>query len=125
MGNNAWHSPIRGVQYNRTGNHRQTKLLRGNMNNENLSNVCTNCKYFQRFYVLGLGGAFRPTMEGRCIHLKTDDKSSAKHIHKNEGCDLWQPYELQKLFLQYCIEERVERIYKYVEEILAILRNVE
>lgn len=93
--------------------------------NDKLSMVCTNCKYFQRFYVIGLGGAFRPTMEGRCIHLKAENKLSAKHIQKNEGCVLWQPYELQKLRLQYCMQERMERVCNYVEEILAVLRNVE
>ena len=95
------------------------------MNNKITNQVCTNCKYFQRFYVIGMGGAFRPTMDGRCIHSKADSKLSAKHIQKKEGCDLWQPYELKKLLLQYCIEERIERINKYVEEILAVLHNVE
>ena len=95
------------------------------MNTEETKQTCTNCKYFQRFYIIGPSGAFRPTLEGRCMCSKINNKLLAKHVKRNEGCDLWQPYELQKLNIQYCMQERVERIYKYVKEILTILRDME
>ena len=93
------------------------------MKNEN--QVCANCKYFKQHYVMADSGTFITTRMGHCVNGKVSNYVSAKHVQKNEGCDLWQSYELQKLHLQYCIEERVERVCKYIEEILAILRNVE
>ena len=94
------------------------------MKNEYKATTCTNCKYFQRYYIIGCGNAFRPTSMGRCINSNVARSLSNKHIQKDEGCDLWQPYELKKLNIQYCTEIRLQRISQDVADVLAILRDI-
>ena len=86
--------------------------------------TCTNCKYFQRYYVIGCGNTFNPTTLGHCINFKIAKGLSNKHVKKNQGCDLWQSYELQKLSIQYCTEIRLQRISKDIADVLAILREI-
>lgn len=95
------------------------------MNTENTPKVCTNCKYFLRYYVIGVDCTFTPTALGHCINLKVSKGISTKRVNKNVGCDLWQPYELQKLSIQYGIEERLQFYCRKIEELLIALRDVE
>lgn len=94
------------------------------MDNKDNTTSCGNCKYFQRYYVIGYERAFRPTSLGRCINPNIAKSLSNKHIQKNDGCDLWQPYELQKLNIQYCTELRLQRISQDLEDVLAVLRDI-
>ena len=86
--------------------------------------VCTNCKYFKRHYIIGEGKLIS-TCAGHCVHLKIRDNVSDKHVKKDEWCELWQPFELQKLEEQYNMELRLEKISKAVGEMLMVLRDVE
>ncbi len=86
--------------------------------------ICSNCKYFQRYYVLGCSRTFKPTQLGRCVNTDIAQSLSTKHIRKDDGCDLWQPYELQKLNIQYSLELRLQTIGNDVADILAVLRDV-
>ena len=95
------------------------------MNNENIAMTCTNCKYFQRYYVIGTDCSFKPTALGHCIHSKINCKVADKHVRKDEGCELWQPYELQKLYRQYGVEILLSRIDATMDSILALLRDAE
>ena len=87
--------------------------------------VCSNCKYFRRHYVVNNIGTLSPTAVGHCVHLKIKDSVSAKHVRKDEGCELWQPYELQKLNVQYSMEQSLQNISDKVGEMLAVLRDAE
>ena len=86
--------------------------------------TCLNCKYFQRYFIIGCDGAFRPTALGRCTNYKVAKSISSKRVKSDEGCDLWQPYELQKLKIQYCMELRLQRINKDVVDVLTVLRDI-
>ena len=86
--------------------------------------TCLNCKYFQRYYVIGYDGTFRPTALGCCTNYKVAKSLSNKRVKNDEGCDLWQPYELQKLKMQYCMEFRLQRIEKDVIDVLTVLRDI-
>lgn len=91
---------------------------------KNNTATCLNCKYFQRYYIIGYDGTFKPTTLGRCINSKVAKSLSNKHIQKDDGCDLWQPYELQRLHIQYCTELRLQRIVKDVIDVLTVLRDI-
>lgn len=95
------------------------------MGNESTKRICSNCKYFKRHYIVNNIGTLTATAMGHCVHLKIKDSVSAKHIRKDEGCELWQPYELQKLNRQYRIEQNLQDISDRAGEILTILRDVE
>lgn len=95
------------------------------MNNENEKQVCTNCKYYKRHYILDDNGRFYGTCKGHCVHLKVNSLTAAKHVKRNEGCVLWQPYELQKLEVEYGVELRLERILREIADVLAVLRDAE
>lgn len=86
--------------------------------------TCQNCKYFQRYYVISHTSLIS-TNKGFCINLDMNVKLSAKHIQKNESCDLWQPYELAQLQRQYNTEQLLININKKIEDLLAILRDAE
>lgn len=86
--------------------------------------VCTNCKYYKQHYVLSSRGTFTTTRSGHCVHLKINNAVAAKHVKKDEGCDLWQPYELQKLCNRYIVELRLQRISQDIANILSLLRDV-
>lgn len=92
---------------------------------ENSATSCTNCKYYKRHYVVTDNAALRATCIGHCTNIKISDSASAEYVEKNEGCDLWQPQELQKLSIQYGIELRLQKIYDSVNELLVILRDTE
>ena len=95
------------------------------MDNENSKRACTNCKFFRRHYVVYESGKFLATSIGHCAHHNFDKKVAAKHTQKDEGCFLWQPYELQKLKIQYGIEHHLHRIEQEIADILAVLRDAE
>lgn len=95
------------------------------MTNENTTRACSNCKYFQRYYVIGCNNRFMPTSLGCCKNFKVTKAISTQRVKKDEGCELWQPYELQKLVFQYSIEEKLQDINKTLENILALLRDAE
>lgn len=95
------------------------------MNNENTKRVCSNCKYFKRHYIVNNTGTLTATATGKCIHFEIKDSVSAKHVRRDEGCDLWQPYELQKLNVQYRIEQNLQNISDKAGEMLAILRDID
>lgn len=95
------------------------------MNNDNTTKTCTNCKYFRRHYVIGDRGSLIETSVGHCANCNIADIIAAKHVRKDEGCELWQPYELQKLNIQYGIELSLQDIDKNVNKILSILRAIE
>lgn len=94
------------------------------MNKDDSKQVCTNCKHYKQHYIIS-SGAFMPIHKGHCTHAKTNIKISAKHVDKDEGCELWQSYELQKLEQQYMIEQKLADIHKKVWEMLEVLRNIE
>ncbi|MDE7454917.1 MAG: hypothetical protein K2M64_03720 [Clostridia bacterium] len=85
---------------------------------------CTNCKYYKRHYIVA-EGRFLPTAMGHCINSKVNNHASDKHIKKDEGCDLWQPFELQKLEFKYDTEQRLQNICDKLTDILAVLRDAE
>lgn len=95
------------------------------MNNDNTTRTCTNCKYYRRHYVINDMGLLINTDTGHCANGNIKDSISDKHIRKDEGCDSWQPYELQKLHIQYGIEQSLQSIDKKVKQILAILRAID
>ena len=87
--------------------------------------TCTNCKYFQNFYVIGYDCTFKRTSLGRCVNCKVANSVSSKRVKKDEGCDLWKPRELRTLQIQYGAEKRLEYYLKIVVDLLAVLHNVE
>lgn len=87
--------------------------------------TCSNCKYFKRHYVVSATGLFSAIGTGHCANADIKRNLSDKHTLKNEGCDLWQPYELQKLRVQYGIEQYLIRISETIDNILAVLRDAE
>lgn len=94
------------------------------MDNKDNTTICTNCKYFQRYYVIGYQRAFRPTSLGHCINPNVAKSISNRRIQNDEGCDLWQSYELQRLSIQYCAEIRLQRISQDIADVLAVLRDI-
>lgn len=90
---------------------------------DNSTKVCANCKYFKRYYIIGYDYTFRPTDKGFCSN--TEVKSKTKFPNKCLGCELWQPYELQKLGIRYGMEMHLQNISKTMEKILAVLRDAE
>ena len=95
------------------------------MDEKAIVQTCTNCKYFRRHYVISDRGFLLYTHKGHCANGKIKDSIAVKHVRKDEGCDLWQPYELQKLHIQYGIEQSLQSIDQKVKQILAILRAIE
>lgn len=92
---------------------------------EESKTTCTNCKYFKRHYIISTTCLFSSAGTGHCSNSKTKRNISDKHVKRNEGCELWQPYELQKLRIQYGIEQHLSKISETIENILAVLRNVD
>lgn len=90
--------------------------------NDNTPKTCTNCKYFSQYYVIAYDRRFKPAQGGFCSHLEV--KAKTKYTKKNLGCELWQPYELKKLEIQYSIEERLQTACKNIEDCIAVLRDV-
>lgn len=84
--------------------------------------TCQNCKYFQRYYVIS-NTSLISTNKGICINLDMNVNVSAKHVRKNESCDLWQPCELKKLAQQIIIEDTLIKIQKTIETFLIVLRD--
>lgn len=95
------------------------------MNNNNSKQVCTNCKYFQRYYIIASDCTFKATALGHCVNLKVSKPISSKRVKKDEGCDLWQPYELQKLRVKYGVEQGIQFYGKIVEDLLVAFYNIE
>lgn len=95
------------------------------MNKELNTTSCSNCKYYKRHYVVHDRGFLIYTHKGHCANPNIKDSVSARHVKKDEGCALWQPLELQKLSIQYGIEQSLQNISDKVNEILAVLRDVE
>lgn len=95
------------------------------MNKNDSKTACSNCKYFRRHYIVDDMGTLFATARGHCVHLKINNGVSAKHVRKDEGCELWQPYELQKLKIKYGMEQRLQNISDKVGEMLAVLREME
>ena len=93
------------------------------MDKEYNAATCSNCKYFQRYYVIGCTRKFTPTSLGRCVNTNIARSLSNKHVQKDDGCDLWQSFELQKLCIQYSLELRLERISQDVADVLEVLRD--
>lgn len=93
------------------------------MNNE--KRVCSNCKYFQRYYIISYNYTFKPTPLGDCSNINLRNSLSARHIRKDEGCDLWQPYELQKLKIEYGARQQLQKLYQAIEETIVVLRDAE
>lgn len=87
--------------------------------------ICQNCKYFKRYYIISATLSFVATEKGFCTNIMLNNKVSSKYIRKKEGCYLWQPYELEKLKQQYLIEKLLIKIDKQIENILAIIRDIE
>lgn len=88
-------------------------------------NVCSNCKYFQNYYVIGCDYTFKKTKLGRCINSEIAKSISSKRVKKDAGCDLWQPYKFQTLNIKYGAEKRLEYYLKIVVNLLAALNNAE
>lgn len=86
--------------------------------------TCSNCRYFQRYYVIGADRTFKPTSLGHCVNTNIAKSLSNRRVKKDDGCDLWRPYELQKISIQYCTEQRLQRIAKDLTDVLAILRDI-
>lgn len=93
------------------------------MKEPDFKEVCTNCKYFSRYYVLMPNLRFYPTSEGFCLHVKTNSQIAKNTVRKNEGCDLWQSEELLKLERQYKTEILLNEMLKRIEELLAVVRD--
>lgn len=87
--------------------------------------VCTNCKYFQRYYVISAGFRFSPTHKGFCANGNVNANLSKRLVLKNAGCDLWQSEELQKLNHDYRMEMAMDRAFATLEEIRNYLRDAE
>lgn len=94
------------------------------MDEKHNATTCSNCKYYQRYYVIGFTHTFTPTSLWRCINADIAKSLSNKHVRKDEGCELWQSFELQKLSIQYCAELRLQRISKDIADVLTVLRDI-
>lgn len=95
------------------------------MNNEAATRVCTNCKYFQRYYVIASGFRFKPTIKGFCSDHKVNANISKRLVRTNVGCDLWQSEELQKLGHRYNMEITLNKAVETLEEIRDYLKDGE
>lgn len=95
------------------------------MKSNNTKQLCTNCKYFSRHYIIDNSGALIATYMGHCVHVEKPNRIAMKHTLNNEGCFLWQPHELHKLEVKYGIEQSLQKISDKVAEMLAVLRNIE
>ena len=95
------------------------------MNTKDCEYTCSNCKYFQNYFVIGCDYTFKKTQLGRCINLEVAKSISSKRVKKDEGCDLWKPCELRTLQIQYGAEKRLEYYLKIVVNLLAALNNAE
>lgn len=93
------------------------------MNEQN--KTCLNCKYFSQYYVLGVTMRFSPTRKGFCSNAQVKDVVCKQCLKKNTECDLWQPRELQKLKEQYCVELKLQLISEQLDDVIALLRDVE
>ena len=94
------------------------------MDEKNNAEKCSNCKYFQRYYVIGCDRTYSPTRQGRCININISKTLSKKHVKNDNACDLWLPYELKKLNIHYTMEKKIKKICNDLSSILEILRDI-
>lgn len=87
--------------------------------------TCINCKHFSRYYVLNASLRFAPTNKGFCGSGKVPDGAVKKYIRQNVACDMWQPRELKKLKEHYGIELKLQIVKEQLDDIIALLRDVE
>lgn len=95
------------------------------MNEKDKAQVCSNCKYFQRYYVISCGFRFKPTTKGYCGNGKVNCNAAKKLVRADAGCDLWQSEELRKLSGGYCVESALDKSAELLEEIRDYLRDGE
>lgn len=93
------------------------------MNDKAAARVCSNCKYFQRYYVISSKFRFTPTKKGFCCNCKVNDNISKKLVKTDVGCDLWQSEELRKLSRSYSVEAALYKTLELLEEIRDYLRD--
>ena len=86
---------------------------------------CKNCKHFQRYYVISATLSFTPTGDGFCTNYLLKNNLAQKHVQKNEGCELWQPYELKKLKQKYYMEQLLIETLKKIGTLLILFNDEE
>lgn len=91
------------------------------MNNDSLTKVCGNCRYFKRYYVLNVCLRFVPVNEGFCCHRKTGRRATKRNVIETNTCEWWQSNELQKLKDQYIAENVLKDTNKKLEAIRVLL----
>lgn len=93
------------------------------MSRGNCSETCQNCKYFKRYYIISSNLSFSPTNEGFCANYNINKKIAANHVLNDDGCNLWQSYELKKLAQQIIKEDALVKINQTIESFLILLRD--
>lgn len=83
---------------------------------------CSNCKYFEKHYVIAKSYKLRETSCGSCGSLKVKIHHAKKHIYENSACKFWEertgePQEMQSV---ETVLSKIEKDLKNISMILEV-----